>query len=301
VSTVDVAGREVEVRASRVALYGALAAMVAFYLAPLESGLMTAFKTNQAFFSSTPFVPPGPGEFTASPWFEAWARLQGPLTNLNGAMVNSLLMAVPATVLSALLGSVAAYGLTNIDWRGQTAVLLLFVAGMFVPYQSVLVPLTRFWSIVGLRSLLSAVPFLADRAGLVALSVTHTAYGIPICTVLFRAYYATLDESMLEAARLDGASVAGVYTKIVLPLSAPIFAVTLIYQFTQIWNDLLFALVLVSQPSNEVMTIALNKLQGSMVSQFNLQMAGAFVAALPTLVVYVLFGEQFAEGVAGET
>ena len=296
-----VAGREVDVSASRVALYGVLAAMVAFYLAPLESGLMTAFKTNQAFFSSTPFVPPGPGEFTGSAWFEAWARLQGPLTNLNGAMANSLLMAVPATVLSALLGSIAAYGLTNVDWRGQTAVLLLFVAGMFVPYQSVLVPLTRFWSIVDLNALLSAVPFLADRAGLIALSVTHTAYGIPICTVLFRAYYATLDESMLEAARLDGATVAGVYTKIVLPLSAPIFAVTLIYQFTQIWNDLLFALVLVSQPSNEVMTIALNKLQGSMVSQFNLQMAGAFVAALPTLVVYVLFGEQFADGVAGES
>jgi glucose/mannose transport system permease protein len=172
---------------------------------------------------------------------------------------------------------------------------------MFVPYQSVLVPLTRFWSIVGLSSLLAGIPFLADRAGLIALTVTHTAYGIPICTVLFRAYYATLDESMLEAARLDGATVAGVYTKIVLPLSVPIFAVTLIYQFTQIWNDLLFALVLVSQPSNEVVTIALNKLQGSMVQQFNLQMAGAFVAALPTLVVYVLFGEQFAKGVAGET
>ena len=298
-STRELAGVDLDL--SRVGLYAVLLAMIAFYLAPLESGLMTAFKTNEAFFSSTPFSPPGPGGATIGPWLEAWSRLQGPLTNLNGALFNSLLMAVPATVLSALLGSIAAYGLTNIDWRGQTAVLLLFVAGMFVPYQSVLVPLTRFWSIVGLSSIFAGVPFLADRAGLIALTVTHTAYGIPICTVLFRAYYATLDESMLEAARLDGATVAGVYTKIVLPLSVPIFAVTLIYQFTQIWNDLLFALVLVSQPSNEVVTIALNKLQGSMVQQFNLQMAGAFVAALPTLVVYVLFGEQFAEGVAGET
>jgi glucose/mannose transport system permease protein len=300
-STREIGGVKIDLAPSRLGLYAVLLAMVAFYLAPLESGLMTAFKTNEAFFSSTPFSPPGLDGATLAPWFEAWARLQGPLTNLNGALVNSLLMAVPATVGSALLGSIAAYGLTNIDWRGQTAVLLLFVAGMFVPYQSVLVPLTRFWSIVGLSSIFAGIPFLADRAGLVALTVTHTAYGIPICTVLFRAYYATLDESMLEAARLDGATVAGVYTKIVLPLSAPIFAVTLIYQFTQIWNDLLFALVLVSQPSNEVVTIALNKLQGSMVQQFNLQMAGAFVAALPTLVVYVLFGEQFAKGVAGET
>ena len=300
-STRQIGGVEVDLDPSRLGLYAVLLAMVAFYLAPLESGLMTAFKTNDAFFSSTPFSPPGLSGATVGPWFEAWAQLQGPLTNTNGALFNSLLMAVPATVGSAFLGSIAAYGLTNIDWRGQTAVLLLFVAGMFVPYQSVLVPLTRFWSIVGLSSLLAGIPFLADRAGLIALMVTHTAYGIPICTVLFRAYYATLDESMLEAARLDGATVAGVYTKIVLPLSVPIFAVTLIYQFTQIWNDLLFALVLVSQPSNEVVTIALNKLQGSMVQQFNLQMAGAFVAALPTLVVYVLFGEQFAKGVAGET
>ncbi|MFB6167294.1 MAG: carbohydrate ABC transporter permease [Haloferacaceae archaeon] len=299
-STREIGGVEFDLDPSRVGLYVVLLAMVAFYLAPLESGLMTAFKTNEAFFSSTPFSPPSLSGATLQPWFDAWARLQGPLTNTNGALFNSLLMAVPATMGSALLGSIAAYGLTNVDWRGQTVVLLLFVAGMFVPYQSVLVPLTRFWSIVGLSSLLAGVPFLADRAGLIALTVTHTAYGIPICTVLFRAYYATLDESMLEAARLDGATVAGVYTKIVLPLSVPIFAVTLIYQFTQIWNDLLFALVLVSQPSNEVVTIALNKLQGSMVQQFNLQMAGAFVAALPTLVVYVLFGEQFAEGVAGE-
>ena len=106
---------------------------------------------------------------------------------------------------------------------------------------------------------------------------------------------------MLEAARLDGASAATIYRRIVLPLSVPIFAVTLIYQFTQIWNDLLFAIVLVSDPSNQVVTVALNQLQGSFVQQYNLQMAGAFVAALPTLAVYVLFGEQFAKGVAGET
>ena len=127
------------------------------------------------------------------------------------------------------------------------------------------------------------------------------AYGVPICTVLFRSYYATIDDEMLEAARLDGASAATIYRRIVLPLSVPIFAVTLIYQFTQIWNDLLFAIVLVSDPSNQVVTVALNQLQGSFVQQYNLQMAGAFVAALPTLAVYVLFGEQFAKGVAGET
>ena len=286
---------------TRVGLYAVLAIAVAFYLAPLESGLMTAFKTQEAFFESTPFLPPTPEAFTVEPWFTAWSRLQGPLTNLHGPMVNSMFFVIPATLLSGLLGSLAAYGLTNVDWRGQAAVLTLFVAGVFIPYQSVLVPLTRFWTILDLSSILGPVEFLARREGLLELVVTHTAYGIPITTVLFRSYYANLDESMLEAARLDGASVYRIYLRIVLPLSKPMFAVVFIYQFTQVWNDLLFALVLVSQPSNEVVTIALNKFQGSMVQQYNLQMAGAFIAAFPTLLVYVLFGEQFAEGVTGET
>ncbi|MFC6824869.1 carbohydrate ABC transporter permease [Halopelagius fulvigenes] len=289
------------VAASKAVLYAVLLAMAAFYLAPLESGLMTAIKTQDAFFSTTPFAPPLGEGFTLDPWFQAWARLQGPLTNFSGAMYNSMFVAVPATVLSGFIGSVAAYGLTNLKWRGQAGVLMLFVAGMFVPYQSVLVPLTRFWSIVGLRDILAGVPFLSTRVGLIQLVVTHTAYGIPICTILFRSYYSGFDDSMLEAARIDGATFTRIYRRIILPLSKPMFAVVLIYQFTQVWNDFLFALVLVSSPSNEVATIALNKLQGSMVQQYNVQMAAAFVAALPTLLVYVLFGEQFAEGVAGNT
>ena len=278
---------------TRVALYVVLLGMVAFYLAPLESGLMTAFKTTDGFRMTTPFAPPPLGEFTLEAWRTAFDRL-------STGLVNSALMAVPATILSALLGSIAAYGLTNLDWRGQVGVLTLFVAGVFIPYQAVLVPLTQFWSFVDLGGRIP-LAFVEANRGLINLSITHTAYGIPICTVLFRAYYATLDEEMIEAARLDGASAATIYRRIVLPLSVPIFAVTLIYQFTQVWNDLLFAIVLVSDPSNRVVTVALNQLQGSFVQQYNLQMAGAFIAALPTLLVYVLFGEQFAKGVAGET
>ncbi|GAA0242644.1 carbohydrate ABC transporter permease [Haladaptatus pallidirubidus] len=285
----------------RAVLYVVLAGMVVFYLAPLESGFVTAFKTQSAFFASTPFVPPAPTSITLEPWFQAWGRLQGPLGNMRGAIVNSLILVVPATVFSGLLGSLAGYGLTNLDWRGQTMVFLLFVAGVFIPYQSVLVPLTRFWTIVDLAAFLSAVPLFASRVELIELIVTHTAYGIPICTILFRSYYSNFDEGMLEAARLDGASVFRIYQRIILPLSKPMFAVVFIYQFTQIWNDLLFALVLVSNPQNEVITLALNTFQGSMVQQYNLQMAGAFIAAFPTLLIYILFGEQFAEGVTGET
>ena len=277
---------------TRIGLYAVLIGMVAFYLAPLESGLMTAFKTTDGFRATTPFAPPPPGEFTLAPWQLAFDRL-------SAGLVNSAMMAIPATVLSAFLGSIAAYGLTNLNWRGQVGVLALFVAGVFIPYQAVLVPLTQFWSFVDLGARVP-LAFADDYQGLINLSITHTAYGVPICTVLFRAYYATLDDEMMEAARLDGASAATIYRRIVLPLSVPIFAVTLIYQFTQVWNDLLFAIVLVSDPSNQVVTVALNQMRGSFVQQYNLQMAGAFIAALPTLVVYVLFGEQFAKGVAGD-
>lgn len=284
--------RTTSVSWNRIALYAVLAVLVAFYLSPLESAIMTAFKTQQGFVETSPFVPPPPAEFTLDAWFQAFDRLEQ-------GLINSLLFTIPATVLSATLGSLVAYGLTSTKWRGQSLVLVLLIAGIFIPYQSVLVPLSRFWSIVDPATIFAGIEPLAKRSGLIALAVTHTAYGIPITTLLFRAHYKAMDTSMLEAARLDGASLTKIYLRIVLPLSIPMFAVTLIYQFTNIWNDLLFALVLVQNPSNDVATMALTALKGSMVSQYNLQMAGAFITALPTLLVYIFFGEQFAEGVAG--
>jgi glucose/mannose transport system permease protein len=278
----------------RVGLYAVLLGMVGFYLAPLQSGFVTSLKTDGAFAETTPFVPPTPGDATVEPWFEAFDAL------FDG-LINSLLFAVPATIASAFLGSIAAYGLTKLHWRGQIAVLIAFLAGVFIPYQAVLVPLRQFWSAVDLESMLWFAPILANHADLIELSITHAAYGIPICTILFRAYYHSLSDEMLEAARIDGASVGRIYRRIVLPLSMPMFAVTLIYQFTQIWNDLLFALVIVQSRSNFVVTMALNELQGSMAQAYNIQMAGAFIAALPTLIIYIIFGKQFAEGVAGGT
>ncbi len=218
---------------------------------------------------------------------------------MQGGLINSAMFVVPATILSATLGSLAAYGLTKLSWRGQVGILVIFLAGVFLPYQSVLVPLRQFWSAVDLAGLLSFAPFLANRADLLELTITHTAYGIPICTILFRSYYKTLDDEMIEAAKIDGANAFGIYKRIVLPLSLPMFAVTLIYQFTQVWNDLLFALVLVTSRSNYVVTQSLNELQGSMAQEYNIQMAGAFIAALPTIIIYVIFGRQFAKGITG--
>ena len=285
----------------RIALYAVLVALTVFFLIPIEAGLVTSFKTNAAVVRTAPYLPPGPGGFTLDKWTRALGVL-GP------GLVNSALLTVPATILGAVFGSFAAYGLTQVSWRGQIPILMLFVAGVFIPYQAVLVPLSEFWSMIPVQELLSPLwllPVLQPyHADIVKLIVTHTAYGIPICTVLFRGYYMGLSDEMIEAARLDGASVFAVYRRVVLPLSGPMFAVTLIFQFTQIWNELLFALILVGgagAPSAPV-TLSLVGLGASLEgTDFGLRMAGAFLTALPTLLVFIVFGDQFAQGVAGRT
>jgi glucose/mannose transport system permease protein len=273
---------------------------VGFYLVPIESGLVTSFKTGIAIIETAPFAPPGPSGFTLTKWQTAIEAL------LRG-MGNSMLYAVPATVISALVGSLTAYGLTIPDWKQsyKAPILALIIAGIFIPYQAVLVPLTQFWSqwaqLTDLLSFVWALGIPNDYVGIIELIVTHVAYGIPICTLLFRTYYKAMSEEMIESARLDGASLRQVYRRIVLPLSGPMFAVVLIYQFTQIWNDLLFTLVLVSTESSPAAPVVLilaglgTSLEGQ---DFALRMAGAFFAALPTLAVYIFFGDEFAEGVA---
>jgi len=298
-ATDDPRERATGVGLRRVALYATLVAMVGFYMVPIETGLMTSLKTSQAVTGTAPYLPPGPGGFTLEKWTTAFE-------GLSRGLVNSLVMAVPATVLSAAIGSLTAYGITKAEWRGQSLVLALLVAGIFIPYQSVLVPLSRFWSIwVNLADLLAPVwglPFFQEaHADLLALIFTHAAYGIPLMTLLFRSHYKTISDDLMEAARLDGASFARTYWKVILPLSTPMFAVTLIFQFTQIWNDLLFALILVSSESSPVAPVTL-VLAGFGQSQsgldFGLRMAGALMTALPPLLVYIFFGDEFAEGVA---
>jgi glucose/mannose transport system permease protein len=281
----------------RVALYVTIFFFVAFFLTPIMTGLLTSFKTDTAVAETLPFLPPGPSAFTLDNWSIAFDAL------FRG-FINSLLMSIPATLLCVLFGSMAAYGITLLSWRGQIPILVLFLIGIFIPYQAVLVPLSRFWTLyVPLKSLLSplyVLPFIQPaHAQLVQLIITHVGYGIPICTLLFRSYYQSLPGDLVEAAQIDGASITSIYRRIVLPLSTPMIGVVLIYQFTQIWNEFLFALTIVTSSNSPAAPITLilaglgTSLSGT---DFGVRMAGAFLAALPTLVIYVLFAEQFAEG-----
>jgi glucose/mannose transport system permease protein len=270
---------------NRVLLYGVLLGLLGLYLLPIEVGLVTSFKENP--LGSLPYIPPTPGGFTIAEWTAAFQALYL-------GLINSFLLAVPATIVSALAGSVAAYGLTILSWRPKWPIVALLVAGIFIPYQAVLIPVSKFWATyVPLGQLFGAY------GDLLSLIVTHIAYGIPITFLLFRTYYKDMPTEMIEAAELDGASASRIYRRIVLPLSGPMFAVTLIYQFTQVWNDLLFALVLMGPGPGAPVTMQLAQLGASLSEVgFGIRMAGAFLAALPTLLVYIVFGEQFAKGVA---
>ena len=205
------------------------------------------------------------------------------LDALGPNLVNSILLAVPAAILSSLLGSMNGYILSKWRFPGSDIIFTLFLFGMFIPYQSILIPLVQFMDTINLVG------------GIPGLILVHVVYGIPITTLIFRNYYATLPMEVVESARIDGAGFFGVYRHLALPLSAPGFAVVLIWQFTNIWNEFLFAIIL-TRPDSWPVTVALNNLAGTQIVEWNVQMAGALLAALPTLVVYIVLGRFFLRG-----
>ncbi|WP_248516032.1 carbohydrate ABC transporter permease [Salinarchaeum laminariae] len=295
--------------------YLLLLGLVVFYLLPMETGFMTSIKTAVGVRESLPFLLPGTDlsfqipfvEFDVDTMLEQTTdeKWRDAYDTLSRGMVNSMLFTIPSTILCAIFGSMAAYGLTLVKWRGQVFVLALFIAGIFIPYQAVIIPLTELYGFIDLQYRLGAIwalPFLSEERHptILELIITHTAYGIPICTVLFRAQYQTMSWEMIEAARLDGAGLWRIYRRIVLPLSIPMFSVVFIFQFTQIWNEFLFSVTLIRSSVDEAasVTLILGQLgQAIEGTDFPLRMAGAFVAAAPTIVVYILFTDKFAEGV----
>jgi glucose/mannose transport system permease protein len=196
---------------------------------------------------------------------------------------NSLSMVIPEALLSSLLGSFNGYLLAKWKFRGSNLIFTLILFGMFIPYQSILIPLVKFMQYIKLYG---------DLPGLV---LVHIIYGIPITTLIFRNYYAGIGTEILEAGRIDGAGLFDLYRYIMLPLSAPSFAVVIIWQFTQAWNEFLFAVILTNQTHWPV-TVALNNLAGSQLVQWNVLMAATLLAALPTLLVYIFLGRFFLRG-----
>lgn len=198
--------------------------------------------------------------------------------------INSFRIVVPAALISALLGSLNGYLLTKWQFRGSNILFAALLFGMFIPYQSILIPLVQ------------TLMWLGLYGSVYGLILAHVIYGIPITTLIFRNYYAAVPKELIEAAKIDGAGILGVYWRVMLPLSLPGFAVALIWQFTSIWNDFLFAVTIAQNPRVQPVTVALNNMAGSYFVEWNVQMAGALLTALPTLLVYLLLGRYFMRG-----
>ena len=262
-------------RLGRVGLYVVLIGAVLFYVIPVYLLFMTGMKTfvessNQALMWQLPKA----ASFDS--FAEAWRTI-------SPNFLNSVKIAVPAAVFSSMLGSLNGYILAKWRFRGSETLFTLILFGMFIPYQSILIPLLKVESAAGLYNTL---------AGLV---IIHIIYGIPITTLIFRNYYVGIPDELVEASRMDGAGFFGIYRHVLLPLSIPGFVVVLIWQFTSAWNDFLFAVTLTGQ-ENWPITVAVNNLAGSFEVAWNVQMAGALIAALPTLLIYVLLGRYFMRG-----
>jgi glucose/mannose transport system permease protein len=269
-------------RAFRPLLYVFLIAISLFYLAPVYVLFITSLKSFAEVGLERMWTLPTSLSFEsfAKAWFGS-AR-EG-LPGLSRNFMNSLSLTVPATLISAMLGSVNGYVLAKWKFRGADIVFPLLLFGMFIPYQSILIPLVQ---------TLQALQLYGSIPGLI---LVHVVYGIPITTLIFRNYYAGVPTELVEAARIDGASLLGVYRWVLFPISMPGFVVVLIWQFTSIWNEFLFAVVLTT-PAAQPITVALNNLAGSFIVEWNVQMAGALLAALPTLLVYIFLGRFFMRG-----
>ena len=251
-----------------------LLGFVVLFLIPLYVLLATSFK---------PLEEADPSRAWSLPrtWtLEGW---RAALDALAPALWNSVKLAVPGAAISAVLGSLNGYVLSKWRFPYADAVFAAFLFGMFIPYQAVMIPLVQ---------LMTKTHLIGGIPGLV---LAHVVYGIPICTLIFRNYYATIPDELLEAARVDGAGMLRTYASVVLPNSAPAFAVVVIWQFTSMWNDFLFA-VFLTGPASWPATVQLNNIAGSMVVPYGQQMAAAILASLPTLLVYVLLGRFFMRG-----
>jgi len=255
-------------------MYAVLVAGVIAFLVPIYLVLVTALKRPIDINLDTTWSLP-------KVW--NWASFQQAWTAFAPKLKNSFVLTIVASIVSAMMGSLNGYVLSKWQFRGSRLMFSLMLFGMFIPYQSVLIPLFSFIKAIGLYGTVW---------GLV---VVHVIYGLPITTLIFRNYYVDVPDSLVEATSIDGAGFFGIYRYVIFPLSLPGFVVVIIWQFTQIWNEFLFAVTL-SKPASQPITVALAQLAGGEAVKWNLPMAGALLAALPPLLVYVVFGRFFIRG-----
>lgn len=268
-------------------LYGTLIVVCLYYLLPLWVMVMTSLKGMPEVRMGNIFSPPV--EITFQPWVKAWAEACTGLNcdGLSRGFWNSVIITVPSVILSIAIASVNGYALINWKFKGSDVFFTILIFGSFIPYQIMLYPIVILLREMGLYG------------SLWGLVLVHSVFGMPILTLLFRNYFSSIPEELFKAARVDGAGFWGIYFRIMLPMSLPIFVVALILQVTGIWNDFLFGVVY-TKPAHYPMTVQLNNIVNSVqgVKEYNVNMAATLLTGLVPLIVYFVSGKLFVRGIA---
>ncbi|WP_027037756.1 carbohydrate ABC transporter permease [Mesorhizobium sp. M7A.F.Ca.MR.245.00.0.0] len=268
-------------------LYGTLFVMAVYYLLPLYVMIVTSLKGMPEIRLGNIFSPPL--EITFEPWVKAWSTACTGLNcdGLSRGFWNSVRITVPSVLLSIAIASVNGYALANWRFKGADTFFIILIVGAFIPYQVMIYPIVIILREIGLYGSLS---------GLV---IVHSIFGMPILTLLFRNYFASMPEELFRAARVDGAGFWGIFLRIMLPMSLPIFVVAIILQVTGIWNDFLFGVVY-TRPDTYPMTVQLNNIVNSVqgVKEYNVNMAATILTGLVPLIVYFISGKLFVRGIA---
>lgn len=257
------------------AIYLVLAAFAAFYLMPFYVMVITGLKPYADVNVTRMWELPRGIYFEGVT--EAWVRVAPNFWN-------SVIITVPAALISSFIGSINGYIFAKWRFRGADTLFILFLVGMFLPYQGILIPLVLMLQRIGLYGTVSG------------LIMVHCIFGIPITALLFRSYYAGIPNELVDASKIDGCGFFGIYRWILLPISMPAFAVVLLWQFTSIWNDFLIGLVVLSNPRLAPINVAVQNIAGSWSVEWNVQMSAALIAAAPTILVYLLLGRLFMRG-----
>ena len=271
--------------ALRWGLYLLLCLFALYYLLPLFVMVTTSLKSLDEIRSGS--LVALPRDITFEAWRTAWS---GACTGIQCEVLrpyfwNSVLLAVPAVLISTVVGALNGYVVAQWRFRGANIIFSLMLFGCFIPFQVVLLPMARLLGLMGIAGTIPGLIFV------------HVIYGIGFTTLFFRNYYVTIPSELVKAAKVDGAGFFRIFFAIFMPLSLPILVVSVIWQFTQIWNDFLFG-VSFSQAGTQPITVALNNIVNSTtgVKEYNVDMAAAIIAALPTLLVYVVAGKYFIRG-----
>lgn len=268
-------------------LYGTLFVVSVYYLLPLYVMVMTSLKGMPEIRMGNIFSPPL--EITFEPWVKAWAQACTGLNcdGLSRGFWNSVQITVPSVILSIAIAAVNGYALSLWKFRGADTFFAILIVGAFIPYQVMLYPIVIILREIGLYG------------SLWGLVLVHSVFGMPILTLLFRNYFASVPEELFKAARVDGAGFWGIFLRIMVPMSLPIFVVALILQVTGIWNDFLFG-VIYTRPETYPMTVQLNNIVNSVqgVKEYNVNMAATLLTGLVPLVIYFVSGKLFVRGIA---